>query len=104
MKRTLRRIGFTLFLSVLVSLAGLYGFQEFYYRKILDPEFVDLHARLKSHLKEYLEDKRVLASLELLTNSSRERDAGPFLNPKMEWPAGEGDLQRLKPRDVWHVL
>jgi len=55
-KTRLKRIGIILFLGLLASFTGLVGFQEFYYRKILDPEFSDLHGRLKFHLKEYLED------------------------------------------------
>ncbi|MCB0405522.1 MAG: hypothetical protein KDD51_12120 [Bdellovibrionales bacterium] len=94
MKRKLKRIGIILSFGGLVSLGGVYGLQEFYYRKILNPEFAEIQSRLRSHLKDYLEDKKVLASLELFANSSRERDAGPFLNPIMEWTSGVGDLQK----------
>jgi hypothetical protein len=44
---------------------------------------------IKKHEKEFLEDREVLAQYELFTPSSGEKDAGPFLNPKIRWEIGD---------------
>ncbi len=82
-------------LNLLIGIIGISALAHFgsisLLQRMVDPEEKKIRTRIEQRISKQLEDQQVAKVIATITNSSQQKDAGPFLNPRLVWEGGESE-------------